>query len=489
MAIGNILSGVAQILLPKSLKTNGGSSLTPTFNPQQASETLAALNTNNHIRDLLSERISNTDDDLIETLMQYDPDVSAAVSAYLTMANTTMRFLCYTPDGQIDTVAQAGIEVLVTQLTTTTDYSQGFTPNRSLKYLNSKLRYMIMKRGAIGVELVINKDFTPAELRAIDTKTVEWTEPKNGKMKPLQKVGDTEVNLDIPNFFYTTYRQDPNSPYSKSFFISVINTVYARLQIINDLYNIMQVQGYPRMNIKIIEEVIMKRLPDEYRRDLKKTDEYIRSVIAQTQASFSAIRPDQPLVHTDSIETGVINETSAGMTMDIQPIINTLNAQNQAALKSMATVLGRGESGVNTASVEAQLFSMNATALNEPLADMWSAALTLALRLSGSLSYVEVTFDEAEMRPPNELEPAMVQKQARLQKDLSLGIITDIEYHLKMYGRLPPAGAPQLSGTNFLNANQQIDSSSTTPQSDQPNSTTRAATRASDKSAKSNINK
>jgi hypothetical protein len=45
------------------------------------------------------------------------------------------------------------------------------------------------------------------------------------------------------------------------------------------------------------------------------------------------------------------------MTLDIEPIIKTLNAQNQAALRVMATTLGRGESGVNTASRSKQLCS------------------------------------------------------------------------------------------------------------------------------------
>lgn len=52
-------------------------------------------------------------------------------------------------------------------------------------------------------------------------------------------------------------------------FISVINTVYARLQIINDLYNIMQITGYPRMTVKVLEEVATRGLPESDKRDPK----------------------------------------------------------------------------------------------------------------------------------------------------------------------------------------------------------------------------
>ena len=192
-------------------------------------------------------------------------------------------------------------------------------------------------------------------------------------------------------------------------------------------------------------------------------------------------------MHTDSVELDTLNSPNGSVGIDIRPVIEVLNAQNQAALRSVATVLGRGESGVNTASVEAQIFSMQAAEINEPLSSIWSNLLTFALRLSGSTSYVEVYFDIPEMRPPNELEPAMVQRQSRLRKDLSDCLITDDEYHWQMYNRPRPSSAPLLSGTGFASekADSSADTTTNTPQKDQPNSRQRAQTKSSDKSANS----
>ena len=98
--------------------------------------------------------------------------------------------------------------------------------------------------------------------------------------------------------------------------------------------------------------------------------------------------------------------------------------------------------------------------------------------------------DKPEMRPPNELEPAKVQKQARLQKDLSLGLITDDEYHWEMYNRPKPSSAPELSGTGFLEkqteTSGEANATTNTPQKDQPNSRQRAQTKKADASANSN---
>lgn len=120
------------------------------------------------------------------------------------------------------------------------------------------------------------------------------------------------------------------------------------------------------MDIEVLEDVVVKNAPLDIKGDSVKLTQYINNTITSITNTVSNLRADQAFVHTDSIKADMVNTKSAGMTLDIQPIIKTLNAQNQAGLRVMATTLGRGESGVNTASVEAALFAKNAEALNTP---------------------------------------------------------------------------------------------------------------------------
>jgi len=204
--------------------------------------------------------------------------------------------------------------------------------------------------------------------------------------------------------------------------------------------------------------------------------------LAEVGSTFSTLRPDQVYVHTDAVKPGIMNEKNPGNALDISSIIKTLNDQNQASLKTMSTIIGRGESGVNTASVESRIFSMNADELNNSIEDLLSGVLTLAVRLHGFEGTVEVAFRPAELRPDMELEPQKTMRQSRLLQDLSLGLITDDEYHLQMHGRLAPQGAPVLSGTGFM--------STSTPAVDAPtpnsDSLGRSLTPSGSKSAKSN---
>ena len=261
--------------------------------------------------------------------------------------------------------------------------------------------------------------------------------------------------MDIPTFFTARCKQNPTSPYNYSYFTSAINTIAARQVVINDLYRIMKIVGYPRITIKVLEEVIKNRAPKDISNDSKKLNSWINSQLNTIANKFDGIRPDQPFAHTDSVEPSILNQKQPGSGLQVSEIIETLNAQNQAGLKVVATVLGRGDGGTNVASVESRIFTLSAESINRPVADIMSRIFTLALRMAGFDGRVKVWFRHAELRPDLELEALRIQKQTRLLKDLSIGKISDEYYNLEMYGFLSPESAEDLSGTFFLNSPSQ----------------------------------
>lgn len=452
------------LILPKKLPPEG-TSVTTTYNETSPNVVLSAPSYREHQDDIFTSRYSLDSRALIQQMLKSDPDMSAALNAFLTVANTEPVFLVRSADGK--SIDRAGQEILIqilVAMTVRSDYSQGFQMPKSLITLSESCRYMVLMRGGLAGELVLNREFFPSEVRLVDLATLQWVEPKPGAYYPQQKsVTGKFISLDIPTFFTAWFRRDPTGIYSHSPFLSAINTIAARQQVINDLYRIMKVTGYPRMEATVLEEVLVKNMPPEISQDPAKKRVYITNIIGSIASQLSSLRPDQAFVHTDSIKTGIINEKVAGVTLDIGPVIATLNAQNQAGLKTMATIIGRGESGVNTASVEARIFSLSAQALNEPLADLYSQLFTLALRMQGSQSYVECYFNPVEMRSDTELETQKLVKGQRLRQELSDGLISDEEYHLWMYNRLPPPGTPVLSGTGFNTEKATVDSTNISP--------------------------
>lgn len=447
-----ILDSLLGVVPFKKTPKAGGTANTPTFAPQQRDQILTLPGYQEHIEDLFDNRQADNAQVLMKRLFVQDPDVSSAVNTYLTLANTEMISWAVDAEGTIDPEASKLLYSIVQRLSTQVDYTLGFQYRQSLAQMTNDLRYMLLLRGGIGVELIMDKAGAPDSLRNVDLLSIRWYEKNPGEYKPSQVVSGRSdpVLLDQPNFFVAHYRRDPTTIYSNSFFVSVINTAAARQQVINDLYRIMRITGFPRMEVKVIEEILLKNAPVNIKTDAQKLKEWMTSRMGEIESAFQNIRADQSIFHTDAIEVGMLNSQKPGATLDISSVIETLNAQNQAALKTMATTLGRGASGVNTGSVEARLAAMFADELNEPLADLLSRLFSFCLHANGYPGFAKVFFRPAELRPQTELEPQMVLKANRLRQDLSDGIITDAEYTLEMYGRLPNSDAPPLSGTKFM---------------------------------------
>lgn len=480
------VKGALAVILPKAKSKPDGVSSTPTYNPSNSANVLSAPTYRDHLTDIFATRTSLDSRALIKSLLVNDPDMSATLGAYLTVADTQPIMLVKDVNGQLDPAGQLTLSQILMNLTTRMDYqSQGFKIVKALNHITEEMRYIILANGVLGAELILNKEFWPSEIRTPDMSTIEWFEKKPGQFTPQQTTlnGD-KISLDIPTFFCEWFRQDPTTIYSVSPFVSAINTIAARQQIINDLYRIMQITGYPRMDVTVLEEVLMKNVPAEHKTTEEKRQAYVRAQLGYITSTLGSLRPEQAFVHTDSVTVEKGSVQSAAMAMDIKPIIETLNAQNQAGLKTVSTLIGRGTAGVNTSSVEARVFAMNADGLNKPIANIFSQIFTMALRLTGSMSYVECSFTPVELRGRLELEPQMVMKAARLKEDLSLGIITDEHYHLEMYNQLPPPGYKPLSGTGFMaTGGVGVDAGNVSPNSDPLG---RSITTPGSKSAKSN---
>jgi DNA-binding transcriptional regulator YdaS (Cro superfamily) len=447
-----VLDSVLNFVLPKRKSRAGGELNTPTFQPQNPNLILTLPTYRDHQTDIFTSRASEDSRALIKQLARHDPDVSAAIHGYMTLANTQMIAFARTVEGEVDLEASRKLQKLLTRLAQQVDYTAGYQLRQSIEQQCADMRYLCLIHGGFGAELVFDKAAAPDNVKLIDMTSIRWFERKPGEYAPGQLLPSESEPKEITaaGVFFSFYRRDPTSLYTFSPFVSAINTIAARQQVINDLYRIMNLIGYPRITMKVLEQVLIDRAPPAVKGDPAQLREYIQAQMTALSAQFSNIRVDQAITHSDSIEFSILNEKSAAMSMDISPIISTLDAQNQAALKTMSTMLGRGERGANTGSVEARLAAMFADELNKPLAEMWSRVLSFALHMDGFQGFADVRFSAAELRPDTELEPQRSLKASRLRQDLSDGLISDVEYHLMMYGRLPPAASLPLSGTKFL---------------------------------------
>ena len=466
--MASLLQRALAVLRP-ALKTVGqGIGLTPTWwwTPPGAWRPLPSYR--DHLVDLTTQRAAYSSQTLMDLLGTHDPDVSSAIHANLTVAATEPIVLIRDSNGKFVPSAYKAFYQMVQVLTHELNPAKGYQRKATLRWTAEQLRYMVLLRGACALELVTDTNFVPTELRLIDPASVRWIEDTPGNYKPIQfayGLGEP-IDLDIPTFYWAYHRTSPISVYPYSPLVSAINTITARQQAISDLFRIMRISGSPRIEVTVIEEVIKNSAPANIQQNPDLLRMFVNQQIVSLQNQFAGIQADQAIVHTDAVALKVLNERTPGLSMNVEPVISAFNAQNQAALKTMSTILGRGESGVNTASVEARLFSLHADALNHPVAEVLSRTFTFALRLMGFPVTVELKYRPSELRPSTELEPMLMVRQSRVLQALSLGLMSDEEAHLELFGRLPPSGAPKLSGTGFQNQTGAVDTDAVSPNSD-----------------------
>jgi hypothetical protein len=453
--MAGIIDGLGAVLLPKGKGVKGGKGFTPTFNPRSA--TMTAPQYRDHLTDLYSSRQSSDSRSLMAILANMDPDVSAAMTAFLSIAGSVDPVVyAYNEKDEIDPEGITLGQQLLALLTTTNDYTIGYSAKPTVDALCNDHRYLTLLRGGTACELVLDKTYVPNELRLVDPVSLEWEQRQNGVYSPIQRPANSNVPIDlnIPTFFTSNFHQSPLDLYTYSTFVSAINTIASRQQVINELYRIMKIVGYPRVDIEVMEDMLATAAPPSMRTDPVKMRAFVENELGRIRATISTLGSADAFVHTSAVKATIINDKNPSAGIQIDNVIEVLNAQNQAALKVMPSVVGKGNNG-QVASTEARLFALNADALNRSVAGLFTKALTLGARLSGYAGRIEVVFPPVELRPALELEPQKTMRASRLKTDLSLGIITDIEYSMEMYGRPPLPGAPPLSGTNFLDAKEE----------------------------------
>jgi hypothetical protein len=444
-----ITSGLSAILLPKGKGAKGGKSATPQY--VRGQPTISAPTYRDHITDVYSTRAANDSRELIATLANMDPDVSAAINAFLSVAGSVDPVvIAYNENDEIDQEGTATGQRILALMTVTNDYTLGYSDKPTVDALCSDHRYMMLLRGGTAIELVLDKTYLPTELRTVDPATLTWNQTAPGVYKPVQTPAGSneEIDLNIPTFFTSNFHQSPLSKYTFSPFVSAINTIASRTLVINELYRIMKIVGYPRVDVSVLESVLMQSAPPAFRNQPEKIRAYVNSELNSIRAAIANLNSGDAFVHSDAVKAEIINDKNPSAGIQIQGVIDVLNAQNQAALKVMPAVVGKANNG-QVASTEARLFALNADALNRAVAGALTKALTLAIRLTGFAGRLEVFFPPVELRPSLELEPQRTMQSSRLRQDLSDGIITDAEYSMAVYGRPPLPGAPTLSGTKF----------------------------------------
>lgn len=398
--------------------------------------------------DTLSLRTAQTTKAVIRNFAIASPDLSATTNAYLRVGiPEEFTVVARNMDGSISPTGTQLAQEILRRVTYVPDYSQGFNPLSSVNALAGALGKEILWYGAGALEVVLDAARLPIAFVPVHNPSIDFYEENQG-LKPVQKVGGEEIDLDIPTFIYTSVDQDLLDAYSASLLEAAIQPVLADQEFMNDLRKVLKKSIYPRITATLDEAKLRKSAPIEYQNDSKLMSEWLTTVMDTVDNVLSNSTPEQALVGFDSVVYAYMQGEQGDVSGNLQAAQDLINAKLATGAKTLPAILGHGQGGTH-ASTEAVLFVKSADVIRRALNELFSRALTISCRLMGEDVYVDFKYATIDLRPASELEAYKAMEQSRITELNSLGYLSDEETSVRLTGNLPPAGMKPLAGTMY----------------------------------------
>jgi len=328
--------------------------------------------------------------DTLKAIRDYNADASMAVWNFLRLANEGHEVEVYSVavDQNGNPIPDQQGKAMLSELGTRVCAEYGCGADTLINILN----LCILTQGAMALEVEFNKTLDDVEdLWPVDPAIVDFMKIE-GHRVPVHY--QTNTPLASEQFRYMPLDPDVEDPYGRCPLWPALESVFFKVEMLKDLKAVVHNQGYPRLDLKVIEKVIIDNAPSYLREPGNEEDleTFIGNQMAALQTQFNELEPDDTFIHFDSVEVGVVKPSGG---MDFATIHRVVDTQIVAALKQLPVLLGRNEGATTThASIQWQIYVAGIESLQRHTQRILEWAYNLALRIWGRQSYCKVIFKE-----------------------------------------------------------------------------------------------
>jgi hypothetical protein len=445
---GEAPSGTPTVILPSRI---GGKarSLTPAspFDKGANVRKQTQANTNASVTDARSIREAPA---LVRYLAESNGLVSTAITNMLALSACNWKVTAYeTWTQEFSREGLLAAETIISALDTSWDYGKGYVDRRGISLLVATGLFEVLQTGGCGLELVLDKLKVPKNLVLFPYDSVIWKSNGEGGRYPAQRIqGAQEVELNFPTVFIAEAILSTDKNYARPMMAAGAQRLFQYESYIEDMWRVVRKAGEPRIVVKLDYEKVANSAPAAVRSDPVQFSQYLDQVRDEIEAVLRGLEPEEALVLYDLAEVDSL--AANGEKKDFKELLSELSGLAASALQSNPSMLGMRLGGSqNVASTESMLSTKVARIVQVPVEEVFSRALTLAVRLYGVDAYVKFEFSPINLRPDEELEAHKAMRHNRVLELLSLGRITDDEAQVMLDLGSLPNGAEQLSGTMF----------------------------------------
>lgn len=357
--------------------------------------------------------------EMLDLLANLSPEVSRALWDFLRLTNAGYEYHAYRVGTETeDKKARAALDAFLDALK---------DEHGSFDVVVNRLFIGAFMRGALFAELVLDANGKyPLDIATPDPVTVRFRlveDPVRGQTWEMGQLQSRDfVPLDRETIKYIPIDPFPGSPYGRPLVSPALFSTLFLVGLLHDLRRVISQQGYPRIDVVVMIDKIISRMPPENRTDQEEVEKWIEAAVKDIRDVYKNLQPDDALVHDDGVEVkgpiGTVDSSSLG---SIDGVIAMLERMAVRALKSMPLMMGITD-GVSEANANRQweIFIAGIKSVQHHAETLLERLLELSLQCQGIVADVRFRFSEVrsaeELRDQQTLA-AKIENYARMRNE------------------------------------------------------------------------
>lgn len=323
---------------------------------------------------------------LLKLLPDLSPDVGLALWNILRLGSDGFSYTVKDNQGQDDESGKAILDQLIDRINSRGGGLDGLI----VQWLMSGFL-----QGAVAGEVALLDGLSDVDdFYAVDPYMIESRIGEDGKIAYwfIPRNGGLQVQLNMEKFWYVPIDPMIDDPYGRPPAAPVLQEIWFDIALITDLRRVVHNQGWPRIDIKVLEEVMVNAAPAEIKTKPAELRNWLNDRLADVQAAYNDLQPDDSFVHFDSVEVEQAGSNSS--LFDPTAVVRAIERRVIKSLKQLPILMCSNEGTTEThGTIQWQIFVAGLRSLQSPIGFVLSKMLQLALEVQGYQGRVECWFE------------------------------------------------------------------------------------------------
>ncbi|WP_440109416.1 hypothetical protein [Paenibacillus sp. QZ-Y1] len=151
-------------------------------------------------------------------------------------------------------------------------------------------------------------------------RRVHWQYVKNPRPRTGEEWFGQYKKIDTPIFIYEEFDPNIDDRYGRTPILPVLQAVFFHIQVLQDLKAVVHNQGYPRLDISVVEEVLLKNMSNQNKNNPAGQQQCLTERMSEIMGDFNSLNPEDAMIHWDSVKVEYLKGGNSGLMIDIKKI-------------------------------------------------------------------------------------------------------------------------------------------------------------------------